>query len=181
MSSGSKPGFGPSLPRNLNGYRPSMGGGKRTHRKRAKSPRVLGSLPPLPATHGRGAPNDIVPMGNPVAGITATDTQRVRRPKLNTNANRKHGGGSTNYRPKAEDLVGRDIINDGANVTAPNVTRTGNRKIGQSVKAAKEISVDESLRLNVAARTLYAADNGVPLPPWARNVAWPDRYDFKGQ
>lgn len=45
-----------------------------------------------------------------LAGVLATDTASVRRPGLNTMANRRMGGMSTSYRPKAEDLVGRDIV-----------------------------------------------------------------------
>lgn len=35
-----------------------------------------------------------------VAGVTATDTTRVARPKLNTMANRRNGGGSMYYVPR---------------------------------------------------------------------------------
>lgn len=112
-------------------------------------------------------------------GVEAADTARVRRPALNTNANRKHGGSSTIYRPKAEDLAGRDIIDAGTRVTAPTPVRTANRKPVPSVAIAKDTSADESVRLAAMQRHGEMIRDGIEYPE--SNVAWPASWDFSGR
>lgn len=114
-------------------------------------------------------------------GVEAADTARVRRPKLNTNANRKHGGSSTIYRPKAEDLAGRDIVNAGASVTAPHVTRvsTGVRFVKGQSEAQRDAGVAEGLRQAAMERHSQKRRDGVPHAD--ANEAWPAKWNFGGR
>ena len=78
---------------------------------RARSPRIT----PAPLASNAG----VLMPGTPaepsyarhedtLAGVMVAGPGRGRR--RDTNANRRNGGGSTAYRPRAEDLAGRDMI-----------------------------------------------------------------------
>lgn len=149
---------------------------------KALSPR---SQPDIRSRGGKGRTGSNARV-NPVNGAESTDTASVRRPQLNTNANRRMGGSSTNYRPKAEDLVGRDVIAEFANPTAPymapmsnrkieRITPTGNRKADRKARRnaadkTKAESVAEGLRQNAAMehnqRITYGIPYETPIREW---------------
>lgn len=165
MSMGSKV-HGPSAPsiKGKSSRHPKFA--KKRRPARAKSPR---NVAPIVAggIDGRNGSNSTA---DPTIG-THGDTRNVRRPARNTMRNSRMGGGTTFPSPKAEDLVGRDIVNAGATVTAPFVTRVSyTRKPTPSVAIAKAEGEAENLRqiamAERSARITLGIPDGIAIEDW---------------
>jgi hypothetical protein len=123
--------------------------------KKAKSPRV-------PAEIHSNAPKtarDLSPAI--IAGVTQDlDLRSTMGPKVNTNANRKHGGTGTFFKPR--ESAGYDLARPMTLASAPTVKPTGNRKPLPTVRKAKDESLAEALRQKAMQEHSARIGNGTP-------------------
>lgn len=85
--------------------------------------------------------------------------------RVNTNANRRNGGGGMYYRPRAAHYAGNPVQVT-ARPTAPSVKRSAGIKVTRTVtrEAARAMAEDNGLRQRARAQANLARDAGELLP-----------------